>query len=305
LKRKSLRHCDQIETHKIRSKLSNEQSVPYILSSPLLVALAIFFLYPLIYAIASSLFVNRSFTPAANYSRLVADSFFWHSLLVTLLYVVIYTVGIMVIGFVIALAVDTSEQWNLRGSKITTSVLTLPYAIPDVVAVLVWLWILNPRRGVMNYLLSLLGHSGFGWLTDSSIALLIGTMVEIWRLFPMHSLIILAAFKTVPTSLFEAAELDGASTITKFFHITLPSVSNIMSFLILLTIVWSFKRFTMMWLLTGGGPMRATEILSIKIFKEAFMNFDRNYAAAHAVALFVIVLVVSLLYLKRRSHASE
>ena len=204
----------------------------------------------------------------------------------------------MVIGFVTALVIDVSEEGRMPFVKIFSSLLTLPYAIPDVVGALLWLWMLNPRQGIINYLLSLLGISGAKWLTDPQIAIISVVLVEVWRLFPMHTLIILAAFKTVPKSLYEAASLDGASTLQQFFNITLPSISNIMKFLVLLTVVWSFKRFTMLWLLTQGGPMGATETLAILIYKQAFKFFNRNYAAAASVALLLLVAVVAVVYMK-------
>ena len=274
-----------------------QKYTPYVLDLPILIALSALFLYPLLQGIASSFFVGQQYQGLINYERLATDSYFWQALIVTLLYVVVYTVGLMLISFLIALAIDASEQTKLRGHKFLTSVLTLPYAIPDVVASLIWLWMLNPKRGVVNYLLSLIGVVGPGWLTDDRIALYSVILVSIWRLFPMNTLIILAAFRSVPTSLYEAADIDGAKATQKFFFVTLPCIANIISFLTMLTVVWSFKRFTMTWLLTEGGPMHSTETLAIKIFKEAFQRIDRNYASAIAVVLLVLVGIISVIYL--------
>lgn len=275
----------------------NEEYVPYLLNLLIVLSIVLLFVYPLIYGVLSSVYSKGEFS-VANYSRLLTDRNFWHALWVTVLYVFFYTVGIMFIGFVTALAIDVGEERKLPGSKILSSFLTLPYAIPDVVGSLVWLWMMNPRHGIINYLLSFLGIEGLKWLTSGDLALISVVLVGIWRLFPMHTLIILAAFKTVPKSLYEAADLDGASTLQQFFYITLPSIANIMKFLVLLTVVWSFKRFTIIWLLTRGGPMHATETLAIMIYTEAFKFFDRGYASAIAVSLLIIVGAVSVLYMK-------
>ncbi len=275
----------------------NEGYVPYVLDVMIVFILLLLFLYPLLHGILSSFYIGGEIT-AANYSRLFSDRNFWNALRITFAYVFLYTVGIMFIGFATALAIDVGEEKKLPGSKIFSSFLTLPYAIPDVVGALIWLWMMNPRRGVINYLLSLFGAKGMNWLTSSDIVLISVVLVEIWRLFPMHTLIILAAFKTVPRDLYEAAELDGATTLQQFFYITLPSIANIMKFLVLLTVVWSFKRFTTIWLLTSGGPMHATETLAILIYKEAFKFFDREYASAIAVILLLIVGTLSIIYMK-------
>jgi len=284
-------------SNKYKRFIKNGKHYPYLFDSLIIVIILFLFVYPLFYCIAKSFTVDNEFS-LGNYIKLMSDSTFLNSILITFLYVLLYTIGIMLVGFITALVIDKSEQLNLPGAKIFTAFLTLPYAIPDVVASLIWLWMLNPRRGVINYLLSYVANSETGWLTNSDLALISVLLVSIWRLFPMHTLIILAAFRTVPTSLYEAASIDGAALIKQFFYITLPSISNIMKFLLLLTIVWSFKRFTIIWFLTRGGPMHATETMSILIFKEAFKFFNRNYASAISVVLLVIVGVVSIFLLR-------
>jgi multiple sugar transport system permease protein len=284
-------------SNKYKRFIKKGKHYPYLFDSLIILIILFLFVYPLFYCIAKSFTVDNGFS-LGNYIKLMSDSTFLNSILITFLYVLLYTIGIMLVGFITALVIDKSEQLNLPGAKIFTAFLTLPYAIPDVVASLIWLWMLNPRRGVINYLLSYVANSEIGWLTNSDLALISVLLVSIWRLFPMHTLIILAAFRTVPTSLYEAASIDGATLIKQFFYITLPSISNIMKFLLLLTIVWSFKRFTIIWFLTRGGPMHATETMSILIFKEAFKFFNRNYASAISVVLLVIVGVVSIFLLR-------
>lgn len=283
--------------NKCRQFTKKEKYFPYLFDSLIMVVILFLFIYPLFYCIAKSFFVNDKFV-LNNYIKLVSDSIFLNSIVITFLYVLFYTLGIMLVGFITALVIDKSEQLNLPGAKVFTAFLTLPYAIPDVVASLIWLWMLNPRRGIINYLLSYVVKSEIGWLTNNDLALVSVLLVSIWRLFPMHTLIILAAFRTVPISLYEAASLDGASAFQQFFYVTLPYISNIIKFLLLLTIVWSFKRFTIIWFLTRGGPMHATETLSIMIFKEAFKFFNRNYASSISVILLVIVGTVSIFLLR-------
>lgn len=284
--------------------LSEHTAVPYILDIPMILALMALFVYPVVYGVYGS-FVAGGDISLANYERLWKDGNFWNSLYVTFLYVVVYTIGIMAIGFVTAMVIDIGEESKMPGVTIFSSFLTLPYAIPDVVGALVWLWMLNPKMGVVNYFMSFLGSGGIQWLTDKHYALISVVMVEIWRLFPMHTLIILAAFRTVPRSLYEAAELEGATAIQQFLYVTYPGIRNIVKFLLLLTVVWSFKRFTMSWLLTQGGPMHATETMAILVFKEAFKFFNRPYASAAATILLALVGVVSIFYMWMNGRREE
>jgi multiple sugar transport system permease protein len=121
-------------------------------------------------------------------------------------------------------------------------------------------------------------------------------------------MIILAAFRAVPRELYEAAEIDGAGAIRRFFNVTLPSIRNILGLLLMLTIVWSFKRFTVLWLLTGGGPGRATETMVIQIYRNAFKFFRENYASAlGAVGLLIVVLITFFYFILmgRREQSGE
>ena len=274
-----------------------DHHVPYVFTFMMVALLVFLFIYPLLYALVSSFMVNGSFS-AEHYQRLIKDSLFHKSLFITFLYVIIYTVGIMLIGFVTSLAIDISEKSRLPGTKLLSSLLTLPYAIPDVVGAIIWMWLLNPQQGAINYILSFFGVSGLRWLTSTQTALVSVIMVEVWRLFPMHTLIILSGFKTVPKELYEAAELEGAGMWKQFIHITLPFISNILKFLVLLTIVWSFKRFAITWLLTQGGPMYSTTTLSILIYQQGFRFFNSGYASAVAIVLLLLVGVFSIFYMK-------
>lgn len=283
--------------NKWKGFIHEEKYVPYLLTLFAWITIIALFVYPLIYGIWISFLTPRELS-FNNYIRLFNDPNFWNAMWVTLIYVLIYTFGIMITGFVIAFAMDLGEEWSIPGHRALSSLLTLPYAIPDVVGALIWIWMLNPKQGIINYLLSLIGISEIQWLTSAKIAPISVVLVEVWRLFPMNTLIILAAFKAVPRSLYEAASLDGASAVKQFFFITLPSIARITKFLVLLTIVWSFKRFTMRWLMTQGGPMHSTETLSIFIYREAFMFFNKNYAAAASVVLLLLVLVAVILFLR-------
>ena len=121
-------------------------------------------------------------------------------------------------------------------------------------------------------------------------------VVSVWRLFPFHSLALLSALQGVPEELYESAELDGATGIKKFFYVTLPSISGIMGILVLLTVIWSFQRFTIIWALTQGGPARATESLVIQVYLKAFKYYQMGYAGAIGTVMIIFLMLITIGY---------
>lgn len=285
----------------------SESFVPYVLVVPITLALLLIFIYPLVNGFYLSFFNKQDFIGLGNYVRLFHDSDFWHAFALTFIYVAVYTVGVFFVGFSTALICDTAEKRRMRGARLLEYFITFPYAIPDVVAALIWFWMFDYQLGIINYFLQSVGLTKMPirWLTDPGLALYSVLLTTVWRLFPLHTLIILAAFKTVPQELYEAAEIDGAGTLRKFLQVTLPATWKVISLLLLLTIVWSFKRFTILWLMTEGGPGNASETTVIYLYRWAFRYFDRNYAAAVGVVMFVVVTVISILYYLYRKRSVQ
>ncbi|BAS27850.1 sugar ABC transporter permease [Limnochorda pilosa] len=271
------------------------QLFPYALIFPLVGIILFVFVYPLGTAIRLSFFDNRgAFVGLENYQTLWGDGKFWHSLLLTVRYTVIYGAGIFAVGFATALFADV--KW--RGARVMAILLTLPYAVPDVAATLIWKWMLDPQYGIVNYAAMSLGLADFpmGWLTNPSLALYTVSAVSVWRLFPLHTLVILAGLRSVPAELYEAADMDGAGWLRKFSSITLPWLRNILSVLVLLTVIWSFQRFTILYLMTGGGPGRATETVVIGVYRTAFDYLNKSYAYAMGSVVLLILLVLTGMY---------
>lgn len=287
----------RVRWDRVKAFYFREGFAPYVLIVPITLALLLIFIYPLLNGLYLSFFDKHGmFIGTKNYVRLFHDTDFWHAIALTFIYVTVYTVGVFLVGFSTALICDTAEKRRMRGVRLLEYFITFPYAIPDVVAALIWFWIFDYRLGIMNYVLQSIGISPVQWLTNPKLALYSVLLATIWRLFPLHTLIILAAFKTVPQELYEAAEIDGASALRKFFQVTLPATWKVISLLLLLTVVWSFKRFTILWLMTQGGPGNASETMVIYLYRWAFRYYDRNYAAAVGAVMFVIVTAISVLY---------
>ncbi len=246
-----------------------------------------------------------NFVGLKNYYKLLSGSDFYNALGVMFKYTAFYTVGVFIVGFITSLMLDTIKNPKLK--TFFRVFYVIPYAIPDVVAAIIFTWMLDYRYGVINYLLQNLHilAEPMLWLTNSKMALYTIIMVEIWRQFPLHTLIIYAGLQDVPIDLYEAASLDGAGPIRKFLNITIPYLRQVLSILLTLTVIWSFRRFAMTWLLTKGGPAQSTETVVVQIYNNAFINNKMSLAAAEGVLMLVFTLLVVLIYLRAIKKDSQ
>ncbi len=282
--------------------------LPYLFAIPILVYEGIFVLYPIYEGIKSSFYTQANLgTPPIwvglkNYRRLIHDDFFWNSLRQTFLFMA----GVILLAIAFGLLSAVVLNRAFFGRSAARAVITLPWAFPDVPAVLIFIWILNPQFGVMNVFANWLPwvDQNPKWLLDPDLALATMIVITAWKGFPFYSLVILAALQTVPNELTEAARVDGASRWQAFRAVTLPYITPTLLLLVVLAAIYAFKQFTIIWLMTGGGPAGATETIVIRINQTAFRFYDFSYAATIGVAGFLIVLTISLafLYVQRRQE---
>lgn len=241
---------------------------------------------------------NSTFIGLQNYLKVFKDYNFWHAMVIMLLYTTLYTISIFIFGIITALLLDKTTG---KYKSIFRTFFILPYAIPDVTAALIFMWMLDYQFGIINYFLKALHlvKEPVLWLSSNPfLALITIISVEVWRFFPLHTLIIYAGMQDVPKELYEAVEIDGGGGITKFFKITIPHIRQILFILFTLTIIWSFRRFTMIWLLTRGGPGRGTETVVIQIYLNAFSFNKMGYGSAIGIILLLITIAVTAFYLK-------
>lgn len=284
-----------------RLRAGNGRWLPYLLAVPILAYEAVFILYPIWQGLVASLYTQSAigrppeWAGLGNYRRLLADGDFWKVTGNTMVYMV--AVIAVAIGFGLFSAVVLNRPF--RGRTAARAMMTVPWAFPDVPAVLVFVWMLNPNFGVMNVLANLLPwvHGNPTWLFDPRLAMLSVILITAWKGFPFYSLVILAALQGVPNELLEAAKVDGASPLQAFRAVTLPWITPTLLLLAVLAAIFSFKQFTIIWLLTGGGPSEATETIVVRIYQTAFRFHDFSYASAFGVAGFLIALSIALLFL--------
>jgi multiple sugar transport system permease protein len=284
---------------------------PLVLIAPSLILFAGLLLFPIIRGLILS-FTNAEmlmppgterFIGGQNYVRMVSDPAFWHSLGVT----VVYTFWVVVGAYAIGLATALLLHPRFRGRTLFRLLAFLPWAVPEVVAVLVWRWMFDYQYGVVNFFLRSLGVIGgnLGWLTLPGLALPAVIVVTIWKQFPLATLMLLAGLQAIPEHLYEAARMDGANRVQEFWHVTLPGLKPVNAVLLLLLALYSFKRVTLVYVLTGGGPAAATEVLSIQTYLQAFRFFQVGYGSAVGSAMFVVMLAFTVVYFVALSRRGE
>ena len=169
-----------------------------------------------------------------------------------------------------------------------------------VVAALLWQWILDGHSGILNYLLVSIGVSGkpISWLADEVYTMGSLILVNVWRVFPFNMVMFLAGLQTIPQEQIDAALVDGATGFQMFCHVTLPNLRQVIMVTTILTAIWNFKIFDVVWTLTKGGPGGATEVFSTMIYRSSFIRLDFGYASAVAVIMAIVLSVPIVLYMK-------
>ncbi|QPM67646.1 carbohydrate ABC transporter permease [Atribacter laminatus] len=279
-----------------RSTLSIKSSSA-VLIIPATIIMGIVVIYPIITTVLMSFtdaplvsLSKPSFVGMFNYSNWLMNLDFWRSFWITLLYTFGVTIGSYIIGLLTALLLNL----NFPGRAILRGLILIPWAVPEVAAVMVWNWMFDYQFGIVNSLLS----SPIGWVLDAAAAPWTVTVVTIWKQFPLATVIILAGLQAIPIERYEAAEVDGANSFQKFFNITIPGLKSVNIVLIMMLILYTFKRVTIVYLLTGGGPARATEILPVTTYLEAFKYFRLGSASAVGILSLILTLVITFIYSK-------
>lgn len=273
------------------------------LVAPTVLVFCAVIVYPLISAIYLSLF--SLYTPTLqghwvgldNYRTLWGSGAFWTSLWNTL----VWTAGTLTLQILCGVGMALLLNENIWFRSLARSLVLFPYFVSTVVAVLVWRWLFNDLYGILNHLLIMAGliDMPLDWLGSMPNAMISVILVGAWKYFPFVVIAVLARLQTIPEPLYEAARIDGAGAWSRFIDITLPQLREVLAVVILLRAIWDFKEFDLIWLMTGGGPVIATQTLPLLVYKEAFALNQMGQASAYAVAMMLVMLVFMLAYLRR------
>jgi multiple sugar transport system permease protein len=269
--------------------------VGYLFVAPAVLLLAAVLVYPALTTVRLSV-TGPGGLSLQQYGRLFTDPLFWQVVRQTAVFVAASVAAHVLLGLGAALAVAAAVP--ARG--LFRVVALLPWVVPDVVAGIVWKWILNPLYGVLNDLLmaARLVPQPLEWLTHPSLAPLSIILANVWRGFPFVMVILLAGLQAIPQDLYEAASLDGAGPWARFRFVTLPGLRKVLVVALALDTIWEVRRFGLVQAMTGGGPGTLTEVLSTQVFKQYFQFYRFEYASAMAVAMTALLLMVSLPYVR-------
>ena len=231
-----------------------------------------------------------------NFRRLVTDGDFWKVVINSIVLTAGAVAGEVIIGMIIALAVNASY----RGRGLFRTLNILPWVIPSFVTAFVWIWLLHPQFGPVNAFLQLLHiiNEPIAWLSNGTTAMISLVAVFVWKGLPWTFLVLLAGLQTIREDWYEAAKVDGASPWQMFRHITLPALRYVLVIVLVLRTIWTFNSFDMVYLLTGGGPARATLTLPMRVYTAGFREYDIGMSSAIAAVMVVLVVLLSVLMLR-------
>lgn len=278
-----------------------EKVLPYLLVAPSIIIIIIFLVYPFIQAVWGSLIrggvwgANTRFVGLGNYTELFTSPDYLWTLGRTFVFATLATLGGM--AFSLALAVLLNQR--IKGRIFFRTAVIWPYALSPVIAGVLWALLFDPSAGLFTYLAEVLFGLELNWRTNGTLAFVIITVAAAWKNIGYNVVFFLAGLQNVPEQVLESAEVDGASSFQRFWKISIPLISPTIFFLLIMNYLYAFFRtFGLVDVATQGGPGKSTEILTYKLYQDAFVFFDGGSANAQSVLLFVFI--VGFTYLQFR-----
>ncbi len=288
---------------------SRQHLVGYILLAPAVLLVAAIIVWPLMLAVDLSfqevklprMGADRRPFSTANYAWLFNAPEFWTACWVTLKMVLTVTLGSLIVGLSTALLVNN----RFRGRTAARVGVALPWAVPEIIAVVIFAWIFDSTFGLMSWLLVTLGLADgmIAWVSTPGAAFWAVAITMIWKGFPFVSIMMLAGLQSIPADYYAAARVDGAGPLQRFRWITLPLLMPVLGVTLVLVILWVFRDFSIIKVLTQGGPLKTTQTLSIMTYDQAFQFQNFGRAAAVGVVTLVICVLASLMMLGRPSKS--
>ncbi len=287
---------------KISKMARREEIEGYLFILPWVLGVCVFLITPIILSVFFSLtdydYVSKpEFVGLQNYVQaLTNDPLVWHTLKITFIY------SAMAVPLELMLSFGMAILLNFRGSgiKVFRAIFYLPSILPPVAVSILWLWIFNPKFGIFNQVLGWVGIDGPAWLFDPEWALPALVIMSLWG-FGRGMIIYLAGLQNINSEYYDAVKVDGASAFRSFFAITLPLMSPVIFFNLIMGIIGSLQAFAQAYIMTGGGPARSTQFFMLYIYQNAFSFFKAGYASALGWILFIIIFIFSLLIIRSSS----
>lgn len=267
---------------------------------PALIIVGVLLIYPIFSSLYYSMTTKHLIRPSydfvglANYQAVLSDPNFFKAFLTSIVWTICSLVGQLIIGFTSALAINRVKV----GKSVYRTLMIIPWAFPSIVIALSWKWILN---GVSGYLPNILVQLGIcrelpQFLSDNSLVFLTLIFINVWFGAPMIMVNVLSALQTIPQDQYEAAQIDGASKLQQFWHITVPHIKIVVGLLVVLRTIWVFNNFDMIYLLTGGGPANATTTVPIYAYNMGWGTKMLGKSSAVTMLLLAFLLLVCIVY---------
>jgi multiple sugar transport system permease protein len=266
---------------------------------PSLLVIGVFVIFPIFFSLYLSfhewaiLTPEKPFVGLLNYQQMFANYEFWIALRNTLL----YTIGVVPVGAAVSLSLALLLNRTGQGLSIFRTTYFLPVITSTIAIAVVWLWVYDDSNGLLNLILKGLHLKPVRWLTSTKMALVSVMIMTVWRNAGYHMVIFLAGLNTIPESLYEAAIIDGANSPQRFFYITWPMLVPTTIFVLITNTIFTFQVFGPIYVMTGGGPVRATSVIVYYLYQRAFEFQEMGYASAVAWVIFVILIGLTLFQL--------
>ncbi|CAG7626704.1 carbohydrate ABC transporter permease [Paenibacillus allorhizosphaerae] len=287
-----------------KNAINRSRITGYLFLLPNMIGFLVFICFPVIASFLMSFtdwngFGNVNFTGFDNYTRLWGDDTFRISLLNSLIMTVVSVPATLLLAILAAVALNK----GIRGIKLFRTAIFLPHITATIAVAVVWQLLYNPTMGPINGFLRTIGvEHPPAWLASGDWALLSVIIVSIWHSIGYYMVLYLAGLQGIPKDLYEAAEIDGAGKVSQFRNVTLPMLSPVIFFTVIIGIINSFKVFDLVYVLTKGGPGRSTHMLVYDIYYTAFQRYEYGYASAMAYVLFAIIAVITFVQFKGQSR---
>ncbi|NMC29677.1 MAG: sugar ABC transporter permease [Pelolinea sp.] len=267
---------------------------------PALVLFLLFVIYPIFRSVYYSMYDWKGFGPAVdyvglgNYKKIFGDEVFIKSIKNVLL-IIILSLGLQ-LPMALILAVLVGR--DLPGRSFFRTVFFLPYVLSEVNTGIMWMLLYNadPERGFFNAILVSLGLQPVAWLADMNVVIYAVFITLTWKYFGFHMLLYLTGLQNIPREIEEAARIDGANAFQNFFHITLPLLGSTIKTSVYMSVLGSIQQFVLIWIMTRGGPVNASETMATYMYRFGFVRFQLGYGAAVAIIMFLICMIFSLFY---------
>jgi multiple sugar transport system permease protein len=279
-----------------------ERHLRVLMLAPSLIILGVLTLFPTVYMFTAAFqkvsadpSIPRQFVGFANFTRMLTDNQFH----VGLFNMIVFTVSAVAFEFLLGLGLAVLFDRFLRRFNFLKTVLMIPMMLPPIAVAITWKLIYQPQFGVLNELMYRLGLPPQAWAGDVHLAMFTIILADIWEWTPFVFLLMLAGLASLPTEPYEAAELDGASEWRQFWDLTLPFLKPVIAIALLLRTMDALRLFDLVFILTGGGPANATQVLSLYIFQVAFRFVDIGYAAAISLFVLAATTVLATWFIKR------